>query len=81
MECMYTNYNAPTKLLYCSLLDSLFGDVLIAVTSDGLFSSFRVKSVKDLQMNVNLCGGKFHGRVHVTQISDEITQVRICLET
>ena len=39
-------------------------------------SSFRVKSVKELQMNVNLCGGKFHGRVHVTHICDDVTEVR-----
>lgn len=38
---------------------------------------FRVKSVKDFQMNVNLCGGKFHGRVHVTHVCDEVTEVRI----
>ena len=37
----------------------------------------RVKSVKDFQMNVNLCGGKFHGRVHVTHVFDEVTEVRI----
>ena len=36
-----------------------------------------MKSIKDLQMNVNLCGGKFHGRVHVTQVCDDITEVRI----
>lgn len=45
-------------------------------TSDGQFSFFRVKSIKDLQMNVNLCGGKFHGRVHVTHICDDVTEVR-----
>jgi len=28
-------------------------------------------------MNVNLCGGKFHGRVHVTQICDDVIEVRI----
>ena len=31
-------------------------------------------------MNVNLCGGKFHGRVHVTQVCDDITEVRILKE-
>ena len=41
-----------------------------------MLSYFRVKSVKDLQMNVNLCNGKFHGRVHVTKIWDEVVQVR-----
>lgn len=28
-------------------------------------------------MNVNLCGGKFHGRVHVTHVCDELTEVRL----
>ena len=28
-------------------------------------------------MNVNLCGGKFHGRVHVTHVCDEVAEVRI----
>ena len=50
----------------------LFG---LFLTGDEHFLSFRVKSIKDLQMNVNLCDGKFHGRVHVTHICDDVTQV------
>ena len=30
-------------------------------------------------MNVNLCDGKFHGRVHVTHVCDELTEVRISI--
>jgi len=40
----------------------------------GAITTAQVKSVKDLQMNVNLCGGKFHGRVHVTHICDDIIE-------
>ncbi|RMX61399.1 hypothetical protein pdam_00018294 [Pocillopora damicornis] len=40
----------------------------------GAIATAQVKSVKDLQMNVNLCNGKFHGRVHVTKIWDEVVQ-------
>ena len=70
------------------LVDSLLGDFLnaspkysndfsaVIYTRSELLSYFRVKSVKDLQMNVNLCNGKFHGRVHVTKIWDEVVQVR-----
>ncbi|CAH3149742.1 unnamed protein product, partial [Porites evermanni] len=40
----------------------------------GAITTAQVKSVKDFQMNVNLCGGKFHGRVHVTHVCDEVTE-------
>ncbi|KAL9983734.1 hypothetical protein ACROYT_G005955 [Oculina patagonica] len=40
----------------------------------GAVTTAQVKSIKDLQMNVNLCGGKFHGRVHVTHICDDVTE-------
>lgn len=41
-----------------------------------LFSSdFRISSVRDLYLMVNLCGGRMKGRVHVTQICDEVTDV------
>ncbi|XP_022789365.1 protein RRP5 homolog [Stylophora pistillata] len=40
----------------------------------GAITTAQVKSVKDLQLNVNLCDGKFHGRVHVTQIWDKVIQ-------
>ncbi|KAJ7376225.1 hypothetical protein OS493_036048 [Desmophyllum pertusum] len=40
----------------------------------GAITTAQVKAIKDLQMNVNLCGGKFHGRVHVTHICDDVTE-------
>ncbi|XP_015771536.1 PREDICTED: protein RRP5 homolog [Acropora digitifera] len=34
-----------------------------------------VSSVRDLYLLVNLCGGRMKGRVHVTQVCDEVTDV------
>ncbi|XP_068709241.1 protein RRP5 homolog [Montipora foliosa] len=43
-------------------------------TAPGLITTAQVKSVKDLQMNVNLIGRKLHGRVHVSRVCDELTE-------
>ena len=36
---------------------------------------FRIKGVKTTQLGVTMCNGKVHGRVHVSNIVDDATEV------
>ena len=39
----------------------------------------RITSVKGVQINVQFCGKKYKGRVCITEISDDVTEVYITL--